>query len=303
MFTRTPRWFSTRGGFTLVELLVVIGIIALLISMLLPALNKARLAAKTTLCASNQHQIYLATIMYANDNRGFLPPCNAWQRSRGADYYTSYGAYPWEFAPANEFWMDPATLPPDVTWATTVRWYGVGLLVGRKYLPPSRVVQCGDFFTDYAANISANDGFSLADAYAKYNGNPDQIWAGTGANQGSYVLNTVPYYRNSATNQAHGKIGRPGADGGFWSTGGVLTVPHITALTMCLSTYASADPNYATITHQRRGVNVTYIDGHVAWKPLSQGDWDLLNNDWAASSANDLGGYWNSMWCWATKVE
>jgi prepilin-type N-terminal cleavage/methylation domain-containing protein/prepilin-type processing-associated H-X9-DG protein len=67
-----PKAFA-RSGFTLVELLVVVGIISLLISILLPALSKARMASQQSKCMANLRSIGQALVLYANENRDHLP--------------------------------------------------------------------------------------------------------------------------------------------------------------------------------------------------------------------------------------
>jgi prepilin-type N-terminal cleavage/methylation domain-containing protein len=93
---RPPRDGSTARrvapGFTLVELLVVIGIIAALMAMLLPALNRARYQANEVVCLSNVRQMTLAQLAYAAANKGKFPP----HRAPGPVYVR---ADPWNASP------------------------------------------------------------------------------------------------------------------------------------------------------------------------------------------------------------
>jgi prepilin-type N-terminal cleavage/methylation domain-containing protein len=71
--------FAANRAFTLVELLVVIAIIAILASLLMPAVNRAKEAGRTTVCGSNMRQIALAATMYSLDNKGNLPDFWEWR--------------------------------------------------------------------------------------------------------------------------------------------------------------------------------------------------------------------------------
>ncbi len=111
------RYARHREAFTLVELLVVIGIIAVLVSLLLPALGRVRFQANELKCLSNIRQIALAVQAYAADNRGFLP---RFQASNGGGVQNvpnqTYTNTPAGSVPVGKSVGDPAKWPGDWTF-------------------------------------------------------------------------------------------------------------------------------------------------------------------------------------------
>jgi len=127
----------SRPAFTLVELLVVIGIIAVLVGVLLPALQKARASAQVTACASNVRQLATAVANYVTENRGTLPEA-VYNNKTGLLSPRGVGKPPW--APhTNAAFGDAYVLPT------------IGDLLQRYVGKDQKVWQCPNGQADYNA--------------------------------------------------------------------------------------------------------------------------------------------------------
>lgn len=142
------RGASLRRGFTLIDVLVSLAVIAVLIGLMLPALTAIRETGRKVVCSSNIRQIGLSTAMYADDYRGQLPYSVSYDKSIDGP-----GFEPQFLMMAR--WGGPAN-----------RWDGLGLLFGKQYCSAGQVFYCPSHKSHHRYETYA----------AGWNGNPIDVY-------------------------------------------------------------------------------------------------------------------------------
>jgi len=231
------------SAFTLIELLVVIAIIAILAALLLPALARAREAARKAACKSNLHQIGISLMILADDNHGLLPdlrfqPYSASVKTPGSSG-TPSGYWPW-----------------DLNYMFCSNMMRAGALRSTFYCPVNP-----SFTVDSAWNWG---GYRIG----------GYVWFMPGA---GFLAGMAPYWQTNiagmivppsksvACSDVTGQDVSAAAGinkWSHWAAGGLKNVD-IHIVQRC---------NHLTPGNLPAGNNQVYLDGHVAWCPVTRGD-------------------------------
>jgi len=249
-----------KSGFTLVELLVVIGIIALLIGMLLPALNVARRQAQSIRCLSNMRQLGTAFAIYVIDNNGWMPSSDTCGPIMPNQFYNAGGTPLW-----------PAGVSATQTW---VGWVDGGPTESAlengtlwKYLRNAGVYKCPTDFNEYR-----NRSYSLN--YLICTGAYDTGYQGN-ANVNQWKVYKVNQVRNSSNaiafvEEADPRLRtNPEAE---WNEGAWEQNP----------SGARLPSNWVdtVVSWHRNGANFTFVDGHAEyWRWTDTRTINYLQND------------------------
>lgn len=220
---------KTSRAFTLVELLVVISIIALLLSVLMPALGKARAMAQATVCSSRLHQLGLATMLYVQNynNKYFLSYANgqqAWASSAQGAELQRYAGTKAGFYPGSIF--DCPTQKPRGKDQGPYWGYTVTLVPFVGYL-------------DYAYNACLGDGDILSKTWPAPRANIKQASA------------TVMYWDSIRYRGYYCKtLGSGAPNQEYWNN------------TRASTTNFSPLPSLMQWPHSK-GANFVFVDGHA----------------------------------------
>ena len=294
---------STRRAvlaFTLVELLVVIGIIALLISILLPALSSARQSAAALASLSNLRQLGNGLVMYVNENKGFypvhaFPSLSDRARTRWVDatytYMKNTEVYispnisqeerPRFDKPFNHTTTNTSPTPSAYIAGVT-KFYG-GYGYNWQYLGNGRTNTANPiaFFAKAGANIRSS---SQTIAVADTNGSKDG--GTTWTPEGTYAID--PPLKSVALGSKGGRVSDAqaaawGGDFGYRGGSGGILLGEGGATT---STPGDPARRSTPAERNKKKVNVLFCDGHA--KPMSLKEMDDFNGDGQVDN-----GWWN----------